>query len=91
MATTLRVTWPANPANEQVTKYEVFQSKDGGAFISQGLIVGTMFDVLNPLAGVYSFKIKAWNLAGASPFSPVTSSPNIPSTPGAPEVVVIES
>jgi hypothetical protein len=91
MATTLRVSWPANPADEQVTKYELFQSKDGGPFTSLGLIVGTSKDILNPLTGVYRFKIKAWNLAGSSPESAVASSPAIPSTPSTPEVVVIES
>lgn len=93
MATTLRVTWAANPAAEQVTNYELFQSYNGGAFLaigSQGL--NLQKDIVNPAAGAYSFKVKAHNLVGIGPLSAAGDGPQaVPSAPEAPVVTVIVS
>ena len=89
--TTLRVSWPANPAVEQVSKYEVFRSLNGSAFASLGQIVGTQLDIPNPSTGIHQYKVKAINVAGSSVESDIGNGPPVPSKPGTPEVTVIES
>jgi|RhiMetdeSRZDD1v2_1073273.scaffolds.fasta_scaffold5047482_1 hypothetical protein len=91
--TKIVLSWPANPAAEQVTKYQVFWSQNGGAFSSAGFATGgaTSFEIVSPPPGVHAFKVKALNLAGASPDSPVASTPEIPSAPGQPTATVVES
>lgn len=91
MPTTVRVTWPAAPADEFVTGYQVKQSKDGGPFNVAATVQTNQFDLLNPTPGVYAFKIAAVNLAGVGPESPAASSPTLPSPVGTPTVVVITS
>jgi hypothetical protein len=90
MPTTVRVTWPANPAEEQVSNYRLYQSVNGGSFnflTDKG--TSTQHDILNPSPGVYAFKVEAQNLAGNSPQSDPGSSPGTPSKPGTPTVTVI--
>lgn len=91
MATTIQLSWPANPAGEQIQKYEVHQSKDGEPFSIVGNPVTPSLEILNPLPGVYSFKVRAVNLAGSGPFSNVSASPGLPSAPGDVTVVVVNS
>jgi len=82
MATTIKLSWPANPAGEQIQKYEVHQSLNGGAFSIVGNPVVNSLDLPNPLPGVYSFKVRAVNLAGAGPFSNVSDTSGVPTAPG---------
>ena len=92
MSVTIHLSWPANPAAEQIQKYEVHQSKDGGAYSIVGNPTVNSFDVLNPLPGVYTFKVRAVNLAGTGPFSNVSPSNGaIPSQPGDITVEVVYS
>jgi hypothetical protein len=48
-------------------------------------------EILNPLPGVYAFKVRAVNLAGASSFSNVSATSGVPSTPGDIVVIVVNS
>lgn len=87
---TLRVSWTPNPASEQIINYELFQSKDGSLFTSLGQAPGNSRDLqLNP--GVYRFKVKAHNAAGASVESDIGDGPSIPSKPATPTVETVVS
>lgn len=88
MPNTLRVSWAPNPSAEQVIAYELFQSKDGGAFASLGQAPGTSRD-LSLNAGVYRFKVKAHNAAGASVESEIGSGPEVPTKPATPTVETV--
>lgn len=85
---TLRVSWTPNPPAEQVIDYELFQSANGGAFASLGRAPGTSRD-LSLNAGVYRFKVKAHNAAGASVESDIGNGPDIPSKPATPTVETV--
>lgn len=93
MATTLTVSWPANPASEQVTKYHVRKSVDGGAYVFHGVVnaPATSVDIVDPTPGVYSFKVLAENVAGVSAESDPVTSPGLPSKPGTPAITVTVS
>jgi len=91
MATKLIVNWQANPAVDQVLNYELLQSHNGSPFTSLGL-QGTNLskEILNPLPGRYSFKVKAHNIVGASVESAAGDGPqDVPATPTAPSVSVV--
>lgn len=88
MPVTIRLDWPANPAAEAVQKYEVFASRDGGAFSLIGSPTVNTLEILNPLAGVYRYKVRAVNFVGTGPDSAVTDGPGIPSAPGTITVTV---
>lgn len=85
---TLRVSWTPNPASEQIIAYELFQSSNGGAFVSLGQAPGNSRDLqLN--AGAYRFKVKAHNAAGASVESDIGDGPVAPTKPATPTVETI--
>lgn len=88
MPNTLRVSWAPNPAAEQVIDYELFQSTNGGVFNSLGRAPGVSRDV-SVNAGVYRFKVKAHNVAGASPESEIGSGPEVPTKPATPTVETV--
>jgi hypothetical protein len=88
MTTTLRLQWPASPANELVTGYQVWRSLDGGEFEYVATTANTYADTVNPSANVFAFKVKAVNFVGAGPFSPVAQGPGLPSAPGQPTLTV---
>jgi hypothetical protein len=88
MNTTLKVEWPASPSGDLVTGYQVWRSLDGGEFEYLATTSETHADLLNPVPGVYAFKIKAVNFVGASEFSPVAQGPGVPSAPGQPTLTV---
>lgn len=88
MPNTLRVSWPANPAVEQIIDYELYQSVNGGTFSSLGRLPGTSRD-LSLNAGAYQFKVKAHNAAGAGPESDIGNGPSVPSKPGTPVVETV--
>lgn len=91
MATTIHLSWPENPASEFVTKYEVLQSKDGGAFNLVGSPTLNNLDILNPLPGVYRYKVRAVNFVGTGPESNVADAPGLPTAPGDITITVISS
>lgn len=88
MTTTLRLEWPASPANQLVTGYQVWRSLDGGAFEYVATTPNTYADTVNPATSVYAFKVKAVNFVGASDFSQVAQGPGLPAAPGQPTLTV---
>lgn len=88
MPNTLRVSWTPNPAADQVLTYELFQSTNGAPFISLGQNPATSRDVTVG-TGVYRFKVKALNVAGASPESDIGNGPDIPTKPATPVVETV--
>lgn len=91
MPTSIALSWPANPVSEALIKYEVLQSKDGGAFSLIASPTTPSHTVLNPLPGAYRWKVRAVNFVGTGPESNVAVGPDIPSAPGDITVVVTQS
>jgi len=93
MPTAIVVSWPANPVEEGVTKYQVFESKDGSPLAFKANVVPPAHEltILNPLPGVYAWAVKSENFVGASALSPASSGPAIPSVPPAPTITVTVS
>jgi len=89
MSTTLHVEWPANPASEFVTSYDVYESVNAGPFNFKTNTPGASLDILNPSPGTYAWKIRAKNFVGTSGDSPVIQGPTVPSNPGQGTVTVI--
>jgi len=93
-AADLNITWPAAPASEQVTSYEIWVGTNGtpAAYSSNAVATttGTNYTLADvPEGNVYSVQIKAVNLAGESPLSDAGSTPGLPTKPGAPTVEVV--
>lgn len=88
MPNTLRVSWDPNPASEQIIDYELFQSTNGGAFASLGRAPGNSRD-LSLNSGLYQFKVKAHNAAGAGPESDPGNGPSLPTKPATPVVTTV--
>lgn len=88
MPNTLRVSWDPNPASDQVLNYELFQSANDAAFVSLGQNPATSRDV-SVGTGVYRFKVKALNVAGAGPESDIGSGPDVPQKPSTPVVTTV--
>lgn len=86
MPTTIKLDWTANPASDAVTKYEVFESKDGAAFAKKGDATSNTFSILNPLPGVYRWQVRAVNFVGTGAFSDIVAGPGVPN--GVVDVVV---
>lgn len=88
MPTQVTLSWPANPAEEQVTNYVVLQSVNGGmeTVVGQPTVPTLTLNDVEP--GNYVWKVSAQNLAGSSPFSPAATNPAAPSTPPKPTVSV---
>jgi len=94
MATTIHITWAANNPSEQVTSYQLWESVNGASFTFKATVLASpspSYDILNPLPGIYAYKVLAQNLAGNSGFSGVGSTPGLPSAPETPSVTVIVS
>lgn len=91
MPTSIALSWPANPVDEALIRYELLQSKDGGAFSVIASPTVPNHTILNPLPGVYSWKVRAVNFVGTGPESNVTNGPDIPTAPGDITVVVTQS
>lgn len=85
----LRLEWPANPANELVTAYQVLESQDGGPWGLKGVTNGDTFLQFNAVAGHFAWKVRAINFVGAGPDSPVVNGPDVPSAPGQPTLTVV--
>lgn len=80
MPVTIKLDWTAAPASEAVSKYEVFESKDGAVFSKKGDAPTNTFTILNPLPGVYRWQVRAVNFVGFGAFSAILDGP---ATPGA--------
>lgn len=88
---TYRLSWPANPVEEQVVEYVIYQMKDGNPFseLARVPVTQTQFDIVNPSPGLYVWKVAAVNLAGEGSQSPTVSSPEVPSPPGQPTIELV--
>jgi len=86
---TIRLTWPANPASELVDGYEVWQSTNGGSSQPLTVVSTNQLDIPNPVPAAYAWTVRAHNLVGYGPQSPVTAGPSLPSTPGSITVTVV--
>ena len=93
MNTVITVGWPANPVEEGVTKYQVYESKDGAPMAFKANVTPPSHELVisNPLPGVYAWAVKAENFVGMSPLGEVSEGPAIPSTPPAPTITVVVS
>jgi hypothetical protein len=79
MPTSIKLDWTANPASEFVTKYEVFESVNGGAFAVKANATGNTATIPNVLPGLYRYKVRAVNFVGNGPDSAVVDGPAAPS------------
>lgn len=85
----VKLTWAPNPAPENVIEYRVYQGPNQDYPLLLGSTAIPEF-VINDLApGVYSWAVSAVNTAGEGPRSAFTSTPGLPSTPGAPSVELL--
>jgi hypothetical protein len=91
MPVTVRLAWPANPAAQAVSSYQVWESKDGAPFTLKSTVTLPTLDILNPLPGVYRWFQKALNFVGISADSPIAEGPSIPTAPEIATVTVIQS
>lgn len=93
MPTSIHISWPASPSQEGVTRYQVFESKNGSplAYKTEVLPPLTELTIMNPTPGNYAWAVKAENFVGSSALSASASGPVIPSVPPAPTVVVTVS
>lgn len=88
MATKLRVTWPANAPEQQITSYDVIVSRNGTPQAPVSVLASPL-DIENPAAGNYSAVVRANNVAGSSAYSAAGVGPLPPSTPPAPTITTI--
>lgn len=91
MPVTINLNWPANPAVEGISNYQVWESKDGAAFTLISNPVSNSHQILNPLPGVYRWKVRALNFVGTGPFSNEAEGPTLPTAPGDITVTVVIS
>lgn len=92
MSAAIKLAWPANPADELVSEYKVWQSKDGSPLAVIATVPAAAspeYLINSPLPGAYQWAISAVNFAGQSPNGPVSNGPAAPSTPPAPTVTVV--
>jgi hypothetical protein len=78
----INLSWPDNPAEEQVTSYEVEQAYNGGGFVNIGSPGVAAWVITDAPAGTYQFRVRANNLAGVSIWSNEAATPGTPSQPG---------
>jgi len=77
----VRLSWPANPTEQLVHAYEVWEQVNGGFWN----IVATVNEptyVFAPSSGTRSWKVRAVNFVGISGYSNVASGPSVPTPPG---------
>lgn len=93
MPTSIHISWPASPVAEGVTRYQVFESKNGSALAYKTEVLPplTELTIMNPTPGNYVWAVKAENFVGVSALSASASGPAIPSVPPAPTIVVTVS
>lgn len=86
---TVTLTWDPNPETELVSEYKVYQSYQGGPFELIGSTAETSFDIVDPVPGIYNWKVSAVNLAGEGSQSNAIAGPQLPSIPANVTVEVI--
>lgn len=94
MPTKHRITWPANPATENIIAYQVFESFNGGLFNLHAEVPATsapiqVYEKPDPTPGQWAYKIAARNSVGVGEVSEATSAPTLPSKVGNPTLEVI--
>lgn len=90
--TSLKIDWTPRPASEFVTAYELQMAVNGNPFSTIVETVDPTYTIPNPPVAAYSFRVRAKNLVGVGPFSPVGLGPqDVPGAPDAPVVTVIVS
>ena len=75
------LSWNSNPAEEYISGYEVKGTKNGGMQQSLLITESTSCVLENLEAGVWSFQVRALNLAGVGPLSDAVSTPSLPTYP----------
>jgi hypothetical protein len=78
MSATVNVTFPAAPADEQVTKYDVFQ--DGVLAATVNPTAGATSEsasIPNVTPGVHAYTVQASNIWGPGPVSDPASTPPV--------------
>jgi hypothetical protein len=89
MATTLKLTWPANPVGEGVSKYQVLESS-GGPFAVIAEVTDNLYEVLTPTVGM-RWQVRAVNFIGIGPVSNIANGPDVPTKPGDITVTVVNA
>lgn len=77
---TLQMNWSANPASEQVISYDVNVMRNGSS-IGTFNVPTNSYSIDSPSPGVYSFAVRANNVAGSSAYSAPVQGPTVPSVP----------
>jgi len=77
----LRLDWPASPANQYVSSYNVYESANGGSFALKGSVTDNFLQFNNP-PGHYAWKVTAVNFVGEGEPTAVLEGPDVPSAPG---------
>jgi hypothetical protein len=86
----INISWPANPAGDQITSYDVRITHNGTpTIVSVPPSPSPTHTIPNPAPGTYAFAVRANNLAGEGSFGASTNLTSVPSTPPAPTVVVV--
>lgn len=85
----LNLDWPARPASELVSSYDVQMTLNGSA-LPIANVPTNHFEIDNPAPGNYTAKVRAKNVAGDGLWSNVTTGPGLPGTPPAPTITVTE-
>lgn len=90
MPTSINISWPASPVEEGVTRYQVFESRNGAPLTYKTEVLPPLHEltISNPLPGNYMWAVKAENFVGVSALSQSASGPGIPSVPPTPVVTV---
>jgi hypothetical protein len=93
MGLQIDVSWPANPAGNLVQNYQIWESKDNGAFsLKASVSASTLtYQILNPLPGFYRWQVRAVNFVGNGPFSNVANGVDVPDKVGDPTIVYAQS
>ena len=76
------LSWPANPASEYVSEYEVEQSVNGGVLWTPlATVTDPTFTITDIAPGIYKWRVRAKNFVGVSPYSEVVTAPPVPTAP----------
>jgi len=84
MGLTIDIVWPANPAANLVQSYQIWESRDNGAFSLKASVGASTvnYQILNPLPGFYRWQVRAVNFVGSGPFSNVANGVDVPDKVG---------
>lgn len=87
----INVSWPALPASDQVTSYDLRITHNGTVLPLVQVPPGPSpsYQIVDPAPGTYAFAVRANNIVGNGSYGPSTNITSVPSTPPAPTVVVV--